>query len=75
MGRIASQMISSFDSSLVDLATAVSAKFSLQQRDVLHLMRSEFRAIRARVSASQRAVVAELPELIDCPPDAPPSQS
>jgi hypothetical protein len=35
--------------SLAELATAVSARFELPQRDVLHLLRSEFRKVRAAV--------------------------
>jgi hypothetical protein len=45
MGVIATKMMAVMEGSLAELATAVSAKFEIPQRDVLPLLRSEFRKV------------------------------
>jgi hypothetical protein len=46
MARVASSMLLVFEGGLTDLAAAVASEFEVPQRDVLHLMRKEFRKIR-----------------------------
>lgn len=65
MAKMAGQMLTVFEGSLVDLATAVAAKFELTQRDVLHLLRAEFRATRGKLAATVRAQADDLPELVE----------
>lgn len=65
MGRITSQMLNTFDGWLGEVAPNISAKFTLQQRDVLHLLRSEFRIFRARSSETLRQQVQEIAELVE----------
>jgi hypothetical protein len=65
MGRIASQMLNTFDGWLGEVASTVSGKFSLPQRDVLYLMRSEFRTFRSRASAALRQQVQEIAKLAE----------
>jgi hypothetical protein len=65
MGRIAGQVLSTCEGALGELATAIAATFSIPQRDVLHIMRSEFRAVRERASVAQRTAAAELPALVE----------
>lgn len=65
MAKMAGQMLTVFEGSLVDLATAVAAKFQLTQRDVLHLLRAEFRATRGKLAATVRAQAEDLPDLIE----------
>ena len=53
---LAGSMIRIFEGSLPDFATAISARFELSQRDVLHLLKAEFRKVSeaATKSASQK---------------------
>lgn len=71
MVKLSVAMLSIFEGSLTDLAQALSAKFELSQRDVLHLMTVEFRKVRARAAETMRrkgntapATVAD-PELVE----------
>lgn len=65
MSRLASGLLQAFEGSLPALATAVAAKFEVSQRDVLHLLRTEFRAIRLAQSTKHRATAAEMSPTID----------
>jgi hypothetical protein len=65
MGRIASQMLNTFEGWLGEVASTVSGKFSLPQRDVLHLMRSEFRSFRVRASDALRHQAKQNAELVE----------
>ncbi|ORE90988.1 hypothetical protein [Aurantimonas sp. 22II-16-19i] len=58
MTRLAGAMLSSFEGSLASLATAVSSKFGIPQRDVLHLLKAEFRAYQEG-AAKRHAAKAE----------------
>ncbi len=48
--RIAAKMFDAFDGALTDFAAAISAKYAVPSRDVLHLLRTEFRRVRERTS-------------------------
>ena len=65
MGVIATKMMAVMEGSLAELATAVSARFEVPQRDVLHLLRSEFRKVRATAAKTFRDLAAELPSVIN----------
>lgn len=65
MGRIAGSMLTVFEGSLTELATALAAKFKVPQRDALHLLRAEFRVIRERAAASMAQAAAAMPALIE----------
>lgn len=64
MTAIAATMLQTFEASLADLATAVAGKFEIPQRDVLHLLRTEFRTVREKAAAQERRRSAGLPETI-----------
>jgi hypothetical protein len=55
MTRVASMMLQIFEGSLPDLGAAISAQFDIPQRDVLHLLRAEFKKVRATVAMKERA--------------------
>ncbi len=55
MSRIAGMMLQIFEGALPDIATAVAEQFSLQQRDVLHMLRSEFKNVRKTAARKERA--------------------
>ncbi|HEY8125394.1 MAG TPA: hypothetical protein VIF88_08250 [Methylocystis sp.] len=63
--RAAAQLVASFEGAVPDLAAAIAAKWQLPARDVTHLLRAEFRKIRARVGAEFAALGAEEPEFIE----------
>jgi hypothetical protein len=65
IGKASAQYLSSTEGWLAELASKTAAKFSLQQRDVLHLMRSEFRNFRANLSTAIRQQAEALPETIE----------
>jgi hypothetical protein len=64
LGRQAAQMLAIFEGSLAELATSVAAQFKLPQRDVLHLLRGEFRTVRARIAALLAQRAADVPPLV-----------
>lgn len=71
MGRLAASLVTVFESGLADLAAAIAAEHGLVQRDVLHCLRTEFRAVRVKAAEAARREVAELPSLVpDEIPDA-----
>jgi hypothetical protein len=65
MGKIAATMLELFEGSLSDLASAMAAKFQIPQRDVLHLLRGEFREIRSRAAVSMKEAALAQPETVE----------
>lgn len=65
MGRALARQIAAYEGSLGELATAIAAKFSLSQRDVLHLLRFEFRAWRDRQAVQFQEEAATMPRLVE----------
>ncbi len=64
MVRLAADLLGSFEGSLTDLSAALAAQFHLPGRDVLHVLRREFRRIRERLSAAHAASAAAEPRTI-----------
>jgi len=64
MGVIATKMMAVMEGSLAELATAVSARFEIPQRDVLHLLRPEFRKVRATAAKTFRDKATNLPRVV-----------
>jgi hypothetical protein len=64
-GRISSEMIQIFDGALPELASAIASKLGGQQRDVLLVLRSEFRAVRERVAKNRKHAAETLPAVIE----------
>ena len=56
MARIAGMMLQIFEGALPDFASAMAAQFDLPQRDVLHLLRAEFKKVRKTASMKERAL-------------------
>jgi hypothetical protein len=59
MNRLVSEMIRIFEGFLPDLASAVAAKFQVSQREVLHLLRGEFRQAREQLVATRKEAAAK----------------
>lgn len=64
MNQVASTVVRIFEGGLSDLATAISARFALPQRDVMHELQKAFREVRGRASAEHRAAAEALPETV-----------
>jgi hypothetical protein len=62
-------MLNVFEGSLADFASALAAKFGIPQRDVLHLLKAEFRQVRARAAAAARKRAAQLDEIVAHDPE------
>jgi len=58
MTRVASMMLQIFEGSLPELSKSIAAQFDISQRDVLHLLRAEFKKMRATASVKERARTA-----------------
>ena len=65
MAKIAGGALRVMEGGLADLATAISAKFEIPQRDVLHLLRQEFRKVRGRAHKSLLADLDKADELVE----------
>jgi hypothetical protein len=65
VGRATSQLITTFEGALSEFATAISAEWQLPQRDVLHLLRTKFREVRAGAASAARAQAEQLPDVVD----------
>lgn len=64
MARVASSMMLVFEGGLTDFATAIAAEFKIPQRDVLHLLRQEFRRVRSSAARQAQAEAGALPEAV-----------
>lgn len=69
-GREISKLVASFEGRLSDFATAIAGQFKLPQRDVLHLLRAEFRKYRAGTATTARAEAEAMPALVEIDLDA-----
>lgn len=70
MGRQISSLIVRIEGGLAGMATNLASQFHLQQRDVLHVLRQEFRTIRSTIAQELKAQAAGLPETIDLDVDS-----
>jgi hypothetical protein len=67
MGQISSRMLSAVEGWHGELASIISGKFNLPQRDVAHLVRTEFRGFRSRAAAALRREAEQVPVLVEDP--------
>lgn len=64
MGKLAVQLVTTFEGALAEFASSIAAKWQIPQRDVLHHLRGEFRKVRESAAALVRQQAAEVPALI-----------
>jgi len=60
MTRVASMMLQIFEGSLTDFAATIASQFEVPQRDVLHLLKAEFRNVRQTATQKERSRIANL---------------
>lgn len=65
MARIAASMLLVFEGGLTDFASAIASEFKLPHRDVLHLLRGEFRKVREKAKKQAKAEAVEFPETVE----------
>jgi hypothetical protein len=66
MGRELGRLLATFESSFSELASALASAFKgVNQRDVLHTMRSTWQEIRRRRVKALRLEVAAMPAMFD----------
>lgn len=66
--RETARLVTMFEGSLSNFATAIAAEFKLPQRDVLHLLRGEFRKFRGVVAAVVRDQAEAMPSVVEIEP-------
>jgi hypothetical protein len=64
MARIAEELVRVFEGALPEFATAIAGEFKIEQRDVLHLLRDQFRKVRTKAAGKARQAAAEKPALV-----------
>ncbi|MBG6205396.1 hypothetical protein IWQ49_000040 [Labrenzia sp. EL_126] len=64
MVRLASKLLQTFEGALPDLANAVAAQSKIPSRDVLHVLRKEFRNVRKRAAKVAAEEAEDQPETI-----------
>jgi hypothetical protein len=65
MASLAGRTITIIEAALPEIAAAMAAKFSLPQRDFLHLLRAEFRNVRERAAQSLKVTAMAMPENVE----------
>lgn len=81
MAREIAKLMNSLDAVLVNIATALAAELKAPQRDVLHVLRGEYRKFRAAEADAVRAAAERQPQTIeydlpsreDSPAETPPA--
>jgi hypothetical protein len=66
-GRIAGQLMSTFEASLTEFANAIAAQSDLSTRDAMRLLRGVWRQMRERQATATRAAAEAMPATIDVP--------
>jgi len=64
-GREVARLVTRFEGALSNFATAISAEFKLPQRDVLHLLRGQFRKFRAETTSEIRDRAEAMSPLVE----------
>jgi hypothetical protein len=65
MGRLAARLVTGFEGSLPELASAIAGHFKLPQRDVLHVLRGAYRDARAKQADAAKTAAAAVPEFVE----------
>lgn len=69
IAKVAAQVLQAFEGGLADIATLIAAQYALPQRDVVHLVRTHFRAVRAATAEKLRSDAAVQLAEIDTEPE------
>jgi len=65
MAKLVTELILIYEGGMPDIANAFAEEFKIPQRDVLHLLRREFRKLRENAAAKAKSKAESLPETIE----------
>jgi DNA-binding transcriptional MerR regulator len=65
MAKIAGSVLNVVEGGMADIANAIASQFEVPSRDVQHLMRQEFRKVRAAAAAAERRRAGETEEYVE----------
>ena len=65
MAGLVSQTLQAFEGGLADMATSIGERFEIPQRDVLHLLKGEFRKVCAAAAERARKKLRETPATVE----------
>jgi hypothetical protein len=65
MTGLVSQTLQAFEGGLADMATAIGERFEIPQRDVLHVLKGEFRKVCSAAVERARKRLAETPATVE----------
>jgi hypothetical protein len=65
MTRQADELMKIFEGAFPEFASAAAAKFQVPQREMLHLLRDEFRKVRAQLAAACRSRAESTPQTVE----------
>lgn len=65
MVKIAGSMMSAFEGAIPDFAGAIASEFGLVQREVVHVLKTSFRAFRERASQEAQEIAQALPATVE----------
>lgn len=65
MGRVAARLLAAMESSLAEMANALAAEPSMSSRDILRVLRTAWRGVRARAAKVISAEAAAIEPLVD----------
>lgn len=71
--RMAAQMLQAFEGGLSDMAAAIAAQYHLPQRDVVHMVRAQFRELRSAMANRMANEGKALPPLLEVHDESVPS--
>jgi hypothetical protein len=63
--KVLARQMTMFEGAVSEMAASAAAKFNNPQRDVLHLMRQDFRAFRVRAAAAMSEEALSLPAFVE----------
>lgn len=69
MGRVATELLTIFESALAEFATAIAAQSNLTSRDAIHVLRTAWRSIRESASDREAARAGSLGALVRDAPE------
>lgn len=71
MAKLASDVVTIFEGGLPQIAAAFASQFSIPQRDALHLLRNEVRALRTSAASTLKQEALTVPEAVEVEIEAP----
>ena len=65
MAKLTGQILQAVEGGLADMASAIAAEHKLPQRDLVHMMRNQFREVRAKLAQRMTFEAGEVPAVTE----------